>query len=238
MIQNDYVYFGHHRCGTTWIRDVIRKVCNIKNINYYVLGGTASNHSNSENASKQFKCFVNANCNDIEKICKNDKSFHVIRDPRDALISDYWSRKVSHSITSKEKETLRAILVDKNIEDGLIHMLDHTTYFAQIKNWPIGENKKILEVKYEDLLQDELLGFTGIFNFLNLEIDSQVLQEIVTQCSFETLTKRQKGEEKKDQHRRKAMAGDWKNYFRKYPKLHEKANEKIKDLVIKLGYEL
>jgi len=229
-------FFGHHRCGTTWIRDAIRRICKATGSRYYVCGGTNAGFRNHWYHRDKFICCVNATREDLKQMAASARGFHVVRDPRDVLVSDYWSRKESHQATDDWKIRLRRELQEMPLQEGLVHMLDHATYFQQIRDWPDQTPENLLTVRYEDLLADEQSRFRDIHDHLKLNLSPEQLVDIVRACSFETVTGRAKGMEAKNHHRRKAKADDWKNYIPPGSELHGIVRSRIGGLVERLGY--
>jgi hypothetical protein len=230
-------FFGHHRCGTTWIRDVIRKICRKSGSRYYVVGGSSAGFRNRWYHRDRFDCYVNATPGDLAAMPAKARGFHVVRDPRDVLISDYWSRLKSHQASEDWKIRLREELEALSLEEGLVHMLDRATYFEQIRDWPGETPDNLLTLRYEDLLADEQARFREIHDHLQLKLTRDELVEIVRSCSFETVTGRSKGAEQVDAHRRKATAGDWRNYLKPGTELYKTVRSRIGGLVTKLGYD-
>ena len=87
------------------------------------------------------------------------------------------------------------------------------------------------------MLKDTKLEIEKVLNvqFPENTIKDKKIQEIVDRYSFESQTKRKKGEENTSSFLRKGISGDWENYF----------NEEAKDIfkkhagqmLIQLGYE-
>lgn len=230
-------FFGHHRCGTTWIRDVIRRMCRACRSRYHVIGGSDGGYRNRWYYRDEFFCYVNATPDHLHRMDASSRGFHVIRDPRDVLISDYWSRLKSHDASSDWKIRLRSELESRSLEDGLLHMLDSATYFRQVRDWPTQVPTNLLTIRYEDLLTDEHERFRQIRDHLQLPLSQGKLDRIVRACSFEAVTGRPKGDESVSSHRRKAQAGDWKNYFTPGTELHRIVRQRLGMLVHRLGYE-
>jgi hypothetical protein len=240
-LQMDWFFFGHHRCGTTWMRDIIRGLCNETKTNYYVIGGTDSNHKNNPDNKNKFICYVNAKPNHTLQIENPSKGFHLIRDPRDCLVSDYFSRKYSHSISHPRMATLRSELLDLPLEQGLLRMLEFQQsygYINQIENWKIGSNKNILDIKYEELVSDEHGHIKRIISFLDMVIEEEIVERIINECSFTEITGRQPGQEERKDHRRKGVSGDWKNYFYEETPLKKDIYDVLEPIILNLGYTL
>lgn len=236
-----YFFFGHHRCGTTWIRDIICELCVLIGSNYFVYGGTDSNFKNDDLNQKEFHCYINAILEDTMMMKLSEKGFHVIRDPRDCLISDYFSRKYSHSISNPKQQKLRDDLLNLPFEQGLIRMLEFQKqygYLKQIKGWTLEFNSNILDVKYEDMLNNQIKYFFDIVKFLGLQIENAQLEKIVENNSFQARTNRKPGNENIMSHRRKAVAGDWKNYFYEDSHLRRAIYRELGEIIVALGYRL
>jgi hypothetical protein len=92
-------YFGHHKCGTTWISQIIDEVC--------CALGLISRHHHYESlfqgdivalrsrAHFDFWRYTNADINFTRDL--DVRGFHVVRDPRDVIVSAYFSHLHSHS---------------------------------------------------------------------------------------------------------------------------------------------
>jgi hypothetical protein len=95
--------------------------------------------------------------------------YHVVRDPRDILVSSYFSSLKTHSASNwPELETHRAALSEATREDGLFLEIDFIAdVFEALENWNY-EDPRILEVKMEDLMQDNYSGFMKIAVHLGL----------------------------------------------------------------------
>ncbi len=61
------------------------------------------------------------------------------------------------------------------------------------------------------------------------------LNTIIHKYSFETQTRRKRGEENRDSFLRKGISGDWKNYFSEED--NKKFLEYTKEIILRLGYE-
>lgn len=226
-------FFGHHKCATNWIRRVIKDVCQKRQWNYKVIGGT-NDSLVFPDSTVQFHMLVNSRVSDTQRMTKNALGFHLIRDPRDALVSGYWSWKISHLNNSEKMLDIREKLNVLDIEEGLLLMMDSLTTFQQLQKWNLGSYENILDIRYEDLFQDTKGGFSRIFDFLQIPIDDSELNHLVSAYSFESLAQRKPGEEDVTSHFRKGGSGDWQNYFTDRVKAAFK--EKHGDLLINLNY--
>ena len=91
-------YFGHHKCGTIWIASIFHAVCDIvglkkkhaHNPQQFGYDISASREQEGFNALS----YTNANYDYVEG--QNLIGFHVVRDPRDIIVSGYFSHLWSH----------------------------------------------------------------------------------------------------------------------------------------------
>ena len=146
------------------------------------------------------------------------KTFFVLRDPRDAVISWYFSAKYSHLLISVIPE-LRRNLEKLDFNNGLKYIIDKLSefgYFEAQKSWMNidQEQHKIAIFRYEDLVSSNNSFLRKLLDYLDIQIPET---EFITLCDrhkFEAITKgRAQGEENINSHYRKGISGDWKNYF-------------------------
>lgn len=160
--------------------------------------------------------------------------FFVMRDLRDAIVSWYFSAKISHSPDVPDLVGIRAELNSMGFEDGMAHLISErlNDYVAITMGW-LREGVRVF--RYEDLLADEQETFRLIFEHCGIDVPDERRRQIVAEYSFERLSGRKRGQEDRNAHQRKGVAGDWRNRF----------SERLKDLfkakwgavLIKAGYE-
>jgi len=139
---------------------------------------------------------------------QNSKYFVVIRDLRDALISFYFSIKISHSLDEKWIAEGRNKLNEIGIKDeALIYLIEEGLYpFADIQHswYQSGETL----IRYEDILENDVEILTPIL-VDNLAISKEFARIAIEDNRFEVITKgRQRGQEDMNSHERKASPGD------------------------------
>ncbi|MEA5472539.1 sulfotransferase domain-containing protein [Spirulina sp. 06S082] len=165
---------------------------------------------------------------------KEHRKFIVIRDLRDALVSAYFSFKISHPVKTKNLHRWRENLQSLDREKGFIYLMDEVLQrWANIQlSWLDNE---CLLIKYEDLVNNQYETIETIMEHCQIDIERQRLQEIVKSHSFENKTGRKKGEEDIASHERKGIAGDWQNHFSEGIK--EEFKQRFGTVLIQTGYE-
>lgn len=164
--------------------------------------------------------------------------FYVIRDPRDLVVSRYFSRGFSHVKTGSIAEH-RKELAKLSTEDGLIYIIrkaQETGYWQRLRGWKDAQDPNLKLFRYEDLTQGNEAGLAELFRFLEIEMPEDQFQALQEAHSFEKISGgRKQGESFKYAHMRKGVAGDWVNYFT--PKVEQTFFDITTDLVQALGYQ-
>lgn len=160
----------------------------------------------------------------------------VFRDPRDTLVSYYFSTRHSHQVLSAPMGKLREFLAATSVEQGMLAIL-RTTFplIAMIQRSWLRAGEPIL--RYEDLLaDDERLLHHELIVRRRLPITPEALRTAVAETRFERMAGgRKRGQEDAQSHYRKGTPGDWQNYFT--PELSAACKDLFGDLLIGLGYE-
>lgn len=160
---------------------------------------------------------------------RNTKSLFLYRDPRDAFLSRVKDMVyVKNYPTLSEKEIFMKILNDMPAS------------LSRALEWLKQEDVCCFKFSFEEMKRDLRMLFMRIFNYLELPVDKNLLEETIRKHSFETITGRRRGENG-DPIRtsrllfRKGISGDWKNHF------DDEIKRKFKKLcgayVIDMGYE-
>ncbi len=171
---------------------------------------------------------------------KRYKTIYIIRDPRDLVVSHYFSKRYSHALMGGIA-MIREKLNQVSLEDGMIFIcqcLQNDGSFKAMRTWGYvpAIDKKTKVFRFEDLTgPDQLSHFEAMFRHLELDIPREKLEKMLSQHSFERLAHgRKQGEENQNHHYRKGIHGDWKNYFS--PKVEEAFGECTENLLDVLAY--
>ncbi len=100
----DLYYFGHHKCATHWMRRFLKPICRELRYNYKIRGGRQPRGPASDSYQRTFCLFVNSRSKDLAGLPPGLRGFHLIRDPRDAFVSNYFSRRYSHPLHTEKQE--------------------------------------------------------------------------------------------------------------------------------------
>jgi len=146
------------------------------------------------------------------------KTFFVMRDPRDAIVSWYFAARYSHALVAVIP-AMRRDLEQLDEAQGLLYIIDKLgefgSYEAQ-RSWmnPRVEDSGIRVFRYEDLAADNRSFLTDLFDYLDIGMPPR---EVSALCERRGFSKRaggrSQGQEDIFSHRRKGVSGDWKLHF-------------------------
>jgi hypothetical protein len=146
-------------------------------------------------------------------------AFFVTRDPRDMLVSWYFSMKYSHQAIVDDVSLIRELLNSKSEKEGLkqsIRLLDSFDLFESIRSWidASSKDKNVVLIKYEDLTsRNNVKVFVDLFRGFGIDAPENTLREVLEEYRFESLTGRKKGLQDLQAHLRKGIEGDWINFL-------------------------
>jgi sulfotransferase len=144
---------------------------------------------------------------------KTAKIIYVARNPKDVAISTYFHNQSKLGYEGTWEEHFQEFL---NGDVGFGPYFDHVLPWWQASQ----KDKRILFMKYEDMKHDHAGNIARLASFLDLEVDSQLIDTVVSLSSFQSMTSNettnfdwipQKAD--KPKHFRKGDIGDWRNHF-------------------------
>lgn len=234
-------HFTHWKAGSQWVRSVFEDACPGRLVetlpkNAHVLERPLQQGAIYSPVYMKRQVF---------ETCEASRSAPqvrvvVIRDLRDALVSWYYSMKVSHQdIPGTRIAQIREELRAKSMEDGLLYLIAGDREFAGLQGHSSIQLSWLgacdLMVRYEELLEDEMGQFDRLLRCCGIEVETERLKQIVSDRSFQSVSGRQRGEEDVSAHHRKGVRGDWRNHFT--PRVERAFKEKFADVLVKTGYE-
>lgn len=168
------------------------------------------------------------------------RAFFITRDPRDLVISHYFSSRYSH-LKMPSVVAERARFEGMSDEEG---MLLHIEYMAQLgvfealRSWAMqrSNDEKVEIFRFEDLVgPDQLEWMMQVMRHCDIEVPKSSLESILQRLSFVKLSGgRQPGDENTSHKYRSGKHGDWKKYFDN--KITQSYHDAAGDLAETLGY--
>ena len=162
------------------------------------------------------------------------RTFVVIRDPRDTLVSWYFSLMYSHRADRPTVEESRQELRGLSKSEGLALMLGKQIRgVMDIQREWLDAGARIF--RYEDLWADQQGQFARIFDFCQLDVGALRRRYLVHRQSFTLRTFWRFGRPNPKSHFRQGTPGDWKNHF--CPDLKRLFKSEYGALLVRAGYE-
>jgi hypothetical protein len=167
-------------------------------------------------------------------------TFFVARDPRDLVVSGYFSTKYSHGpmgLISDRRERLQAVSESEGLR-MFIDMMDESGVFEALRSWikAAGDRETIQLYRFEHLTgTNQMEALRSLFDHCDIRLPDVRLRELVNKNSFEKLSGRRRGAEDPHAHYRKGVPGDWKLKFDETTLRH--FEDRAGDIAEALGYE-
>lgn len=171
------------------------------------------------------------------------RAFYVLRDPREIVVSWYFSARRTHLSDGREGSVLNAArlrLASMTQDEGLCFAIDFLAErgrFAALLGWVRSApfEPDLLLVRYEDLIgATSRAEFRRVFDFCDIRIRDPELDALLAAYSFARLTGRAAGSEDTASHLRSGAAATWRNHFS--PTVTEHFQQRTGTLVADLGY--
>ncbi len=177
-----YFYFGIHKAATTWLIELLGDICDeIGLVHKHYHSSSLFDRNIEKEISKNsvdFYSYTNSDYTYVNPLSIDYKGFHVIRDPRDIVVSSYFSHMNSHSTEMwPELVEYRKELKSLELADGIYSTIKHLEalsvdgeiipMFKNLRHWNY-QNERILEIRFEDLIKNPYVIVPEIFKFLEL----------------------------------------------------------------------
>lgn len=174
-----YAFYGHHKCATMTMNAIIGAVCRRLGLTFTVVfdefqfGKNLNEYIGVEGTD--FLSYGNADIAFVRQL-PDHRGFHIIRDPRDIVVSAYFSHLHSHS-TAKwhELEDHRKKLKSLSLEEGLAEeIIFRRRSFEHMASWDYGQ-PNIIEIRFEDFIRGNYDTLLQVFSFIGL-LNTEPLQ--------------------------------------------------------------
>lgn len=167
-------FFGHHKCATGWTGGTLRELALHMGRKYRVVNQThdfADSESLGGFVRKEgIEVLTYANANIIHaRTLPEHRGFHVVRDPRDVLVSAYFSHKKTHGTANwpeliEHRERLQSL----SKFDGLMAEMEFSApFFEDMRTWDYHQ-ENVLELRMEDVTASPVEFFLQIASFLGI----------------------------------------------------------------------
>jgi len=238
-----YLYVSHHKCATQYTIAILRSVCQHLDLDYAVFDWREP-IKRTHIMFNNFLLIQDYSHTIVDLPNIHAKGFHVIRDPRDLLVSMYFSHRDSHPTADPIKGPIEELARDQEIlptmsvADGLRFLMDESHFYQRVidemANWDY-DDPKFYETTFEALTQDPQHIFSEVFSHLDIQLSEDTLKQILKTHSFSQLKKKWNHYmQTSTNHYRSGKSGDWREYLQDDLKVHFK--QKYGDVVVKLGY--
>jgi hypothetical protein len=242
------IHLTHHKCGTLWFDRIFRNISEKFNFKYQ--------NCKQEKLEDDTDIWLEDHSRvDFTRLASYVGS-HMIRDPRDIIISSYfyhlwcheeWCIKVPYDVwffnkfgtkpIKKPNKSYQQILNSLGQEQGILFEMRNAgrETIEEISKWNY-HNPNIIEIRYEDFIYFRENIYRELFlkyGFKEEQIDLAL--RITAINSFENTSGRELGNEIRRNHLRKGVPGDWKNFFSE-KHLYE-FKKLFGDILTRLGYE-
>jgi len=168
----------------------------------------------------------------------NYKAFYIARDPRDLIISNYFSLKYSHNPYHPYILKMRDKLNVISQEDGITDIINSSTTgtMKTFYGWFKQNSKNIKLIRFEDIFgANQYTVFSDLLKHCKINISEADIKFLLKKYSFKNISGRKQGSEDIKHHYRKGIPGDWKNHFTDQ---HKNLFKKLSgDLLVICGYE-
>lgn len=170
-------FFGHHKGATDWMNSVLGHVCRELKLLFSVVhypdmfGGNLLNYVTENNVD--VLSFDNADYEYVKQL-ENFVGFHVVRDPRDIVVSAYYSHLYSHGTKNPIWAEQRMVLQGLSKSDGLLYeMKSRCDQFRIMHDWDYSL-PNIMELRMEEITNNPYKSLTNVFGFLGLVDQSKL----------------------------------------------------------------
>jgi hypothetical protein len=166
-------FFGHHKCATQWIKAILADICATTHLRMFEV--SRINEWDFADLRALVHCFrpdflvySNAEIGQV-RLLPPLRGFHVIRDPRDLIVSAYFSHLHSHSLATwpglaEHRRRLQAA----DTSDGLLLEMEFSRrVLADMDGWDYAQ-PNVLELRMEDMITSPVDHVVTIVEHLRL----------------------------------------------------------------------
>jgi hypothetical protein len=206
-----HIYFGHHKAATSWVVKVLSDLAYLNAFTVETFDTAPDLHAalldDSHGLRHAFVAYRNAEPASLARLSPF-RGFHIIRDPRDILVSSYFSHLNSHpterwpELAAHKRELGRldlaeGLLCDMEFCNDLPTRGHKIAPIHAMAAWDY-DHPDIMEIRYEQLILNPYETLIGAFGFLGLlrpdELGITSLTAHLAQILYRRLTLGGRGE--------------------------------------------
>jgi hypothetical protein len=169
------IFFGQHKCASTWATLLLERIC-------HELGWKCTvAYARMRAAYSDLQALIDHERPDILVIPESRvemvgqvrtpfKGFHISRDPRDIIVSAYFSHRGSHAlsedgVTPEYRDLLRTLPKEQGLDHEIAHL--GGIPLGCLQEWKY-DDPRILELHFAHLTANPLLWFSRILVHLDM----------------------------------------------------------------------
>ena len=163
-----FVFYAHHKCASSWINRFLWHVTLVMGVKHFSFHSDeqAGGDIIQESRRMGLEAITVRNARwDHWQGFKGVPGVHLIRDPRDVIVSGYFSHLKSHRLLDDpELAAERKMLERMSREEGLIASMDgiNGRTVRDLGAWRYGEAEGVLELRLEEVSSDSESALRGI----------------------------------------------------------------------------
>ena len=242
---DSFIFFTTHKAASNFTNQILKEVEQISEFELYDYGALIGSISEKLNITDQFEEYLNENHKTLFKLngeiygpqrlplnftgINDYKKIFFLRDPRDVLVSAYYSFGYSHvepdsasMIDSFLKK--RATIQNQTIDEYVLQEMERwiKPAYMNYKKLRVESTNDVLYLKYNDYIEDTEGIVNKILTFFGLE-NRDLAKRLA--MSANPITRL----EEKDQHKRSGKNNQWKTHLKQ--STQDELNIKLKDIL-------
>ncbi len=121
------------------------------------------------------------------ELARTDRALHIVRDPRDVLLSALNYRRLNGVTESQLSDRAYAEMFINTGGDPTWKQQKFGTWASHAKSWTGTDRFPVKTIRYEDLKADTMGVMRDAVEFMGLDIDDDALARAVKASSFDSL---------------------------------------------------